>query len=108
MSNGTVQHPRTDPTDPTQQQAPIELPSHDDGGVPREAPERSDPDEPAIPPSREPGPPPTSGSGPQVDIEGIDDAPAVDQEEAHVGATEEQIGDRTGPGVGYDQAETPK
>jgi hypothetical protein len=30
------------------------------------------------------------------------DAP---EDEGHEGATEEQVGDRTGPGVGYDQEE---
>ena len=104
MSNGTVQHPRIDPTP---QQAPLDLPSPRDGGVPQEAPEPS-PDEPTIPPSNEPGPPPTTGPGPSIDIEGVDGEPVVDEEEAHVGATEEQIGDRTGPGVGYDQPETSK
>jgi len=28
---------------------------------------------------------------------------SVDAEDAHVGATEEQVGDRTGPGAGYDE-----
>lgn len=105
MSNGIVQHPRVDP-DP--QQAPIDLPTYGDPGVPREAPAPSNPDEPEVPPSREPGPPPTTGSEPGVGIDGVDGESAVDQEEAHVGATEEQIGDRTGPGIGYDQPETPK
>jgi len=31
------------------------------------------------------------------------DAPDEPTEDAHVGATEEQIGDRTGPGAGYDE-----
>ena len=28
---------------------------------------------------------------------------AADDEEAHEGATEDQVGDRTGPGAGYDE-----
>jgi hypothetical protein len=31
--------------------------------------------------------------------------PARVDDEGHEGATEEQVGDRTGPGVGYDQPE---
>jgi hypothetical protein len=31
--------------------------------------------------------------------------PDAPEDEGHEGATEEQVGDRTGPGVGYDQEE---
>ncbi len=31
--------------------------------------------------------------------------PAAAEDEGHEGATEEQVGDLTGPGVGYDQQE---
>ncbi len=34
---------------------------------------------------------------------GIDDVTDHDQAEDHEGATEEQVGDRTGPGAGYDE-----
>ena len=70
-------------------------PAHDDAGVPRRPPP-ADPRTPGsieAPPSREPGPPPAS----DMADEGED---AVVE---HEGATERQVGDRTGPGAGYDE-----
>jgi hypothetical protein len=59
-------------------------------------------DSPARDVTRQPGPPPTNptgstntGADPELDVE-------------HEGATEEQVGDRTGPGAGYDDEIEPK
>ena len=42
------------------------------------------------------------GQFPHTPHEPPADAP-IDPEDAHIGATEEQVGDRTGPGAGYDE-----
>jgi hypothetical protein len=85
--------PRRNPGDiPPTRRPPADTPSHDDRGEPRRAP--GNPDAPPsieAPPSREPGPPPADG--------GRTDMPVTE----HEGATEEQVGDREGPGVGYDE-----
>jgi hypothetical protein len=81
---------------PTPRRAPGQDPAPAQPAPPQRAPGAPDqPDTIEAPPAREPAPPPDS----DVDA----DAMGVDSEEAHVGATEEQVGDRTGPGAGYDQ-----
>lgn len=85
----TADDPKRDPGNTP----PRKAPARDDQGTPRRAP--ADPKDPAsieAPPSREPGPPPAN------DDRGD---PAVGVE--HEGATEDQVGDRVGPGVGYDE-----
>jgi hypothetical protein len=83
-------------------------PRHDP--TPRHAPGDTPPThEPQ--PRRAPGPPdgPDTIEAPQLpDPDAPEDVPVpgsvgVDGAEAHIGATEEDIGDRTGPGAGYDQ-----
>lgn len=92
MANDPSKKPESTPPP---RRVPAGTPHHDDRGMPHHAPEVPDGAEP--PPSREPGPPPT------IDTEAPDPgAVSVDPEGAHVGATEEQVGDRTGPGIGYD------
>lgn len=87
----TIADPKREPfvnPPPVERKTP-EDPSKGTGG-PSPHPRRETPDDPApldAPPSREPGTPP---------FDAADD-------EAHEGATEEQIGDRTGPGAGYDE-----
>ena len=77
------------------------------GPLPRKAPGAAD--EPRE--RRAPGAPDDPD---RIDAPAEEDAPgaepdtpqgtiAVDPGEAHVGATEERVGDRTGPGAGYDQ-----
>jgi hypothetical protein len=80
--------------------------------IPRKAPgQDAAPAQPA-PPRRAPGAPdqpdaieapPAPEPATSPDSDGGADAMGVGPEEAHVGATEEQVGDRGGPGVGYDQ-----
>lgn len=91
-------NPNPQPVAP--QQPPSQMPPHDDRGVPQRGP--GAPDEPGsveAPPAREPGPPPT------IDEDEEEGSAGVGTEAAHVGATEDQVGDRTGPGVGYDEEE---
>lgn len=78
--------PKRDPGDTPVSRVPPPAGSHDDAGTRQEtpAPDTTTP----RPPAREPGPPPITDS--EVDA-------------AHEGATEEQVGDRTGPGVGFDE-----
>ena len=65
-------------------------------------------------PQRAPGSPegPDTIEAPRLpDPDAPDDVPVsgsvgVDAVEAHMGATEEDIGDRTGPGAGYDEGKT--
>ncbi len=79
------------PEDTQRERLPRQAPG---AGEPGDAPERRAPGSPDAPDTMDA---PPAG----------DDTPAgavgVDPEEAHVGATEEQVSDRTGPGVGYDQ-----
>jgi hypothetical protein len=65
-----------------------------------ERPQRA-PGEPGQPDTIEAPPPPDPALPPDSDVDG--GAIGVGADEAHVGATEEQVGDRTGPGAGYDQ-----
>lgn len=87
-----TKEPRRRPTEPAPPiKAPGDVPPRDAPGQPRRAP--GHPNEPSsieAPPAREPGPPPT------------DDSDNAESETSHEGATEEQIGNREGPGVGYD------
>lgn len=86
--------PKPNPVEPARK-APPARPSHGDAGAPRRLPpDEGTPGTIEAPPSREPGPPPAS------DV--TDDDP-VDAATEHEGATEEQVGDRTGPGAGYDE-----
>lgn len=88
--------PRHNPGDAPARTPTAPGPTHDDAGAP--GPSRDKPDEIERPPAREPGPPPVSdsgGVGNEIDV-------------PHEGATEEQVGDRTGPGVGYDEELTRK
>ena len=73
------------------------------GRLPREAPGADDPRD--APKRRAPGSPeaPDTIDAPPPDDDTPTGTAGVDPEEAHVGATEEQIGDRTGPGAGYDE-----
>jgi hypothetical protein len=81
---------------PVPRQAPGHTPSTHEP-APQRAPGAPDqPDSIEAPPSPDPSTP--------ADSDDTNGAIGVDPEEAHVGATEEQVGDRTGPGVGYDQA----
>jgi hypothetical protein len=82
---------------PVPRQAPGPGPSAHEPAPPKRAPGAPDqPDGLEAPPSPDPSTPSESD-----DTNG---AVGVDPVEAHVGATEEQVGDRTGPGAGYDQA----
>jgi hypothetical protein len=76
--------------------------------LPRQAPGRTPSAHDPEPPQRAPGAPDRADSieapPSPADSDDTNGAIGVDPEEAHVGATEEQVGDRTGPGVGYDQA----
>ena len=47
-------------------------------------------------------PPPAGGGTPSDQADGAADSP-TEQHDSHEGATEEEVGDRTGPGAGYDQ-----
>lgn len=71
--------------------------------LPRQAPGVDDPQD--APKRRAPGSPdaPDTIDAPPSDEDAPDGAVGVDPEDAHVGATEEQVSDRTGPGVGYDE-----
>lgn len=71
---------------------------------------------PREPPTR---PAPDQGGLPSRDRQGVTDVPGNAQQPApdirrpdtpdgHEGATEDQVGDRTGPGVGYDQEPEPE
>lgn len=106
MPKGPTPNPQPGPP----QQPPADLPQHDDRGVPKKAPGAPDePDVIELPPAREPGPPPTTNEDSDRDAAreaaGATDSGATDvtADEAHVGATEEQVSDRTGPGAGYDE-----
>jgi hypothetical protein len=81
---------------PMPRKAPGESPSPNEPGYPQRAPGApGQPDAIEAPPSPDVDTPPDSDDGAG--------AIGVGVEEAHVGATEEQVGDRTGPGAGYDQ-----
>ncbi len=80
---------------PTPQNAPGDTPSPTVPGSPRQAPGA-----PARPDVIEA---PSPERETTLDSDDAAGTIGVDTEEAHVGATEEQIGDRTGPGAGYDQ-----
>lgn len=81
---------------PLPRQAPGESPAPLEPARPQRAP-----GEPGQPDSIEAPAPPDPASTPDSDVD--DGAIGVGPDEAHVGATEEQVGDRTGPGAGYDQ-----
>ena len=83
-------------SNPTPRKAPGEEPSPTQPAPPQRAPGAPDqPDAIEAPPAPEPERPKDSDAG--------DGALGVGPDEAHVGATDEQVGDRTGPGAGYDQ-----
>lgn len=75
---------------------------NDNDKLPRRAPGKGEEGEPE---RRAPGSPDTPRviDAPDAEDDAPEGATGVDPEEAHVGATEEQVGDRTGPGAGYDQ-----
>lgn len=89
----TIADPKREPfvnPPPVERKAPGDPANPGTSETPSPHPRRDPPDDPAAldaPPAREPGTPPYDAA----------------DDDAHEGATEDQVGDRTGPGAGYDE-----